>query len=59
MNHCCNDCCWYCHTDGRCYKGGKWTFLGYVEKPDMVNCRDWQFDGLENWERTELEENHA
>ena len=47
----CNNCCWYCHSDSKCYK------------PDLVlpapvwsedKCSKWSYDGLTEEEREAL-----
>lgn len=60
MENTCKSCAWYCHADGKCYGnlflpngfevGAKLTFPA-----EKGRCKDWQFDGLEDWEREETE----
>lgn len=50
----CENCAWFCHTDGRCYGydtqpwGSPFT-VGFENKKE--GCDSWTFDGLEDWER--------
>ena len=50
IEHCCNHCAWYCHSDAKCYDPE-------YSRPCTVNkeysCHDYTFDGLEDWEREE------
>lgn len=57
----CN-CCWFfCHTDGRCYVDPRSAFdEDYALKNVMAQpCSDWAFDGIQQWERDELEKSIA
>lgn len=58
MNNSCGNCAWYCHADGRCYGCGAAHKLPAVfaipMPPEKTACGKWQFDGLEDWERTEM-----
>ena len=49
----CNSCAWYCHSDGRCYGNVVREELAVDVLPFDV-CKDWTFDGLEDWERDAL-----
>ena len=53
----CKNCAWYCHSDGRCY--GNLALLAGEEIGCVVDinrsCRKWSFDGLEDWERDQLD----
>lgn len=57
----CNNCAWYCHADGKCYgredrlhRGA--DMFAYIYKPEEPrDCSLWAFDGLEDWEREELD----
>lgn len=53
----CNECAWYCHTDGRCYGNGAALAVGHPFAVAMDQnsraCGKWEFDGLEDWERDE------
>lgn len=58
----CRNCAWYCHSDGKCYAAdiaplGNIRGAVKVYEPELFSCRDWQFDGLEDWERTWEEAN--
>lgn len=46
----CNNCAWFCHADGRCYGSDP---DGNEALPVLNTgiCHNWQFDGLEDWER--------
>ena len=55
MKNCLN-CAWYCHADGKCY--GTPFLLSGMEvgatptvPAEEGCCRQWAFDGLEEWER--------
>lgn len=50
----CNNCAWFCHSDGKCYGA---TFEGSrMSKATFeTGCGRWSFDGLEDWEREELD----
>ena len=53
----CNNCAWFCHSDGKCY-GNHFTLVEIMKgiPTDARNiCGDWSFDGLEDWEREELD----
>ena len=55
----CNNCAWYCHSDGKCY-GTVARLYGEVESCEYRDarseaCEQWAFDGLEDWERAECE----
>ena len=55
----CNNCAWYCHSDGRCY-GQMATICGYpVGIGDGMRnrwaCSNWSFDGLGDQEREDLD----
>ena len=57
MNTCknCNNCAWYCHADGKCYGGNDDGIPVYAHvNAHNRNCHYWTFDGLEDWEREEL-----
>lgn len=58
MESTCKTCAWYCHADGKCY-GTEQRLAGTcnAQSPHnwFGNCRFWQFDGLEDWERTDCE----
>lgn len=50
----CNNCAWYCHSDGKCY-GNSALRLGIeigisVYKP-LKDCPVWASDGLTDYER--------
>ena len=49
----CNNCFWHCHSNGRCYVDPRSARDDdYSLKVVMATaCTDWQFDGLEDWER--------
>ncbi len=51
----CKNCAWFCHTDGRCYAtAARLSGLVPASYPAVFGelaCRDWTFDGLEDWER--------
>lgn len=54
MNNCGN-CAWYCHSDNKCY-GTVARLYGIVPSTEQRDpgdeaCGQWQFDGLEQWER--------
>ena len=57
MESACKNCAWFCHADGKCY--GNSALLRGIEIGMLANkvsgCVDWQFDGLEDWERVETE----
>ena len=57
MESTCKTCAWFCHTDGKCY--GNTALLRGIEIGTLANrvsgCVEWQFDGLEDWERTDCE----
>ena len=48
----CNNCAWYCHTDGNCY-ATRARLSGMIPASEPVAdvCDDWAFDGLEDRER--------
>lgn len=52
----CINCAWFCHADRKCY-GTPFMLEGLevgavlTEAPEEGCCRDWAFDGLEDWER--------
>ena len=54
----CINCAWFCHADGKCY-GTPFLLegmeVGAVLTTDPADgcCRDWAFDGLEDWERSD------
>ena len=51
----CATCAWYCHADGRCYGGyGDNSAVTYIAIPEAMECDNWTFDGLEDWERDTL-----
>lgn len=52
MNNC-NNCAWFCHSDGKCYGCGvEDAYIArYVNSPKNIKCSKWTFDGLEDWER--------
>ena len=55
----CNNCAWYCHSDGNCY-GTKARLFALVPASKAfvtsVSCESWAYDGLEDWEREELDQ---
>lgn len=49
----CKNCAWFCHADQSCYATSARLFgivPGVTQDPNG-SCRDWTFDGLEDWER--------
>ena len=52
----CNNCAWYCHTDGNCY-GTKARLYNIVPASTAPNyaCSDWSYDGLDDWEREQIQ----
>ena len=54
MSKSCNNCAWFCHADGKCYGNSIRVELATTTTTDNY-CRDWAFDGLEDWERTDCE----
>ena len=53
----CQNCAWYCHTDGKCYGGTDISGRGaeYVRERALA-CRVWTSDGLSDEERASLYE---
>ena len=52
----CNNCAWFCHADGRCWKdsiGENPAYPMTVKKDWYCGC--WTFDGLEDWEREDTD----
>lgn len=56
MSKNCMNCAWYCHADEKCY--GTPFLLSGLEVGATLTvpaedgcCRQWAFDGLEDWER--------
>ena len=56
MSKNCMNCAWFCHADGKCY--GTPFLLSGLEVGATLTvpaedgcCRQWAFDGLEEWER--------
>ena len=48
----CNNCAWYCHSDGNCYY---MSYTGWIDrKPEDKGCINWTFDGLKEWEREQM-----
>ena len=55
----CKNCAWYCHADGKCW--GNTLNIGleiFIPAADAC-CKDWTFDGLQNWERETCEPENA
>lgn len=56
MSKNCNNCAWFCHANGACY-GTEFMLTGQeigvpiFAPADKGACKDWTFDGLEDWER--------
>ena len=55
----CENCAWFCHTDGKCYgTAARLSGLVPASFPAVWQgsaCETWTFDGLEEWEREETE----
>lgn len=53
----CKNCWFYCHADGRCYVDPRSAHDdNYALRVVMAQpCTDWQFDGLQDWEREDTE----
>lgn len=49
----CNNCWFYCHSDGRCYVDPRTAYdEDYALRVVITQpCTDWQYDGLKDWER--------
>ena len=52
----CKNCWYYCHSDGKCYVDPRTAYdEDYALRVAMAQpCTDWQYDGLEDWEREEM-----
>ena len=60
MSKNCNNCAWFCHADGKCYGtpfilDGMEIGANLTVSPEDGCCRDWAFDGLEEWERDQTD----
>lgn len=53
----CKNCAWYCHSDGNCYgtKARLYNVVPAAKAPNWT-CSDWSYDGLDDWEREQIEE---
>lgn len=55
----CKNCAWYCHSEGTCWENGPAMYWGHylAEYKDKNSeaCDKWSFDGLEDWERDQLD----
>ena len=47
----CNNCWWYCHSDGYCYPDG---YKVGIPKHSDTACEKWHSDGLTDTERRQL-----
>ena len=49
----CNNCAWFCHSDGKCYGTEiRLAGIGLPKKPKTgTGCGAWQADGLTDDER--------
>ena len=50
----CNNCAWYCHGNSKCYGNAINDELAIQVDPWQV-CSAWAYDGLDDWERDELD----
>lgn len=50
----CHNCAWYCHANGKCYGNAINDELAIGTEPDGY-CQAWAYDGLDDWERDELD----
>ena len=54
MNQKCENCWWYCHSNGKCYANPAARQMGdkYAVAHNLNDsCWQWKSDGLEAWER--------
>ena len=51
----CKNCAWFCHADGMCWAPGAASPWEVSETQKNIGCMGWSFDGLEDWEREELD----
>ena len=52
----CKNCAWYCHIDGKCWGNKMNIGLEIFIPAGDGYCKDWSYDGLDDWEREQIVE---